>query len=107
MKKITVMVLAICMSVFIVVSCSPKVYTITDYVDYHDLNVGEKYTIVGILMDKSTGKEILDLNGNRITAEIEFYPESSDGMVEINFKIPKKSIDDSLLATLRQMYTFE
>ena len=48
--------------------------TIVDTVSYENVNPGKEYVIKGILMDKSTGKELL-IGGNPVTAEKTFIPE--------------------------------
>ena len=42
--------------------------SIIDTVTYSGLKVGETYTITGTLMDADTGKNVLDDDGNEITA---------------------------------------
>lgn len=59
--------------------------TLVDTVNYHNLVVGNTYTVNGILMDKSTGEPAEDSDGNKITATTEFTPETNDGSVELEF----------------------
>ena len=56
--------------------------TIVDVVEYTGLTPGKTYTISGVLMDKATGKPLL-VDGEEITSEVEFTPESADGTVEL------------------------
>lgn len=58
--------------------------SIDDIVTYKDLIVGETYIIKGILMDQATGEAFL-VNGEPVTAEIEFIAETSDGTVIVTF----------------------
>ena len=67
--------------------------TIIDKVDYKNLVPGESYEVSGIIMDKTTGEELLDKNGKEITSEKEFTAESKNGSIDIEF-----TFDSSLLA---------
>ncbi len=60
-------------------------FTVTDTVAYENLITGYTYTVSGILMDKETGEKLLTAEGNEVTAETEFTPETSDGSVEVVF----------------------
>ena len=66
---------------------------VVDRVTYKNLVPGKKYTVSGILMDKSDGSEIAGKNGKSITAKAEFVPEKANGSVELSFKV-----DSTLLA---------
>ena len=58
---------------------------IIDTVKYKDLVAGgPSYRLVGTLMDKGTGKEVL-IDGKPITAETTFKPEESSGSVDVTF----------------------
>ncbi len=58
---------------------------IIDTVKYKDLVAGgPSYRLVGTLMDKETGKEIL-IDGKPVTAETTFKPEESSGSVDVTF----------------------
>ncbi|RHL64607.1 hypothetical protein DW007_15580, partial [Lachnospira eligens] len=67
--------------------------TITDKVDYKNLVIGNTYEVRGVLMDKSTGKVLLDKEKKEITATKKFTAEKPDGTVELEF-----TFDSSLLA---------
>lgn len=56
--------------------------TAIDNVQYPDVTVGQKYTIVGDLVDKKTGKD------TGITATQDFTPTSSRGIQQVSFNIP-------------------
>ena len=62
-----------------------KEVTLTDTVTYEGLQIGEEYTVSGKLMNKETGKPLLDADGNEITAEATFTPEESNGTVDVEF----------------------
>ena len=58
---------------------------IIDTVKYKDLVAGgPSYRLVGTLMDKETGKEILN-DGKPVTAETTLKPEESSGSVDVTF----------------------
>lgn len=65
--------------------------TITDTVVYKNLTVGKEYTIKGVLMNKSTGEEFT-VDGEVITAEVTFTPETTDGEVKVKFTFNAKGI---------------
>ena len=60
--------------------------TLIDTVKYSNLIGGKEYTVHGILMDKSTGERTLDDNGNEITSQVTFTPDSSDDEIELAFR---------------------
>lgn len=59
---------------------------ITDIVKYKNLKKGNEYTVFGTLMDKETGKELKDDNGDVITAKTTFTAEDTSGEVTVTFK---------------------
>ena len=59
--------------------------TLKDTVFYNNLIVGHKYTVTGTLMDEETGKAIKDIDGNIVTASVEFVPEAACGTVDVEF----------------------
>ena len=58
--------------------------TIDDVVSYKHLTAGKEYTIKGVLMDKSTGKQFL-VYGKEVCSEVTFTPETADGEVTVSF----------------------
>jgi len=58
--------------------------TIVDTVSYKGLRPGLEYKVRGVLMNKATGKPIMD-GDKEVTAETVFTPEKSDGSVEVTF----------------------
>ena len=66
--------------------------SITDTVSYTGLKPGTEYTVTGVLMEKTSGKE-LTADGKTVAAEAVFTPEESDGTVDITF-----TFDGSALA---------
>ncbi len=68
--------------------------TIDDIVEYRNLTVGKEYKIVGILMDKSTGKPF-KIKGKSVTSEVVFIPEKSDGQITVSFTFDGKYIKET------------
>ena len=75
--------------------------TITDKVDYKNLVIGNTYEVRGVLMDKTTGNELLDKDKKEITATKKFTAEKPDGTVELEFTF------DSSLLTGKSVVVFE
>ena len=75
--------------------------TIIDKVDYKNLVAGNSYEIKGVLMDKTTGKALLDKDKKEITATKKFTAEKPDGTVELVFTF------DSSLLTGKSVVVFE
>lgn len=68
------------------ISNADKDVTIVDTVSYTNLRKGRTYTVTGKLMDKETGKPVLDADGKEITASTKFKAESTNGSVKVTFK---------------------
>ncbi|MCR5453010.1 MAG: VaFE repeat-containing surface-anchored protein [Lachnospiraceae bacterium] len=58
---------------------------ITDTVDYFNLYPGLSYRVGGVLMDKTTGKPLLDKTGKKVESEQTFKADKKDGSVEVTF----------------------
>lgn len=71
--------------------CATEVFTLTDTVSYKHLIPGKEYLLVGTLMDKSTGKAFTE-NGNAVTAETVFTPETPNGTVTVSFTFDSRLI---------------
>ena len=59
--------------------------TIVDTVKYTGLYKNKEYVMKGTLMDKETGKPLLDKEGKEITAEQKFTAKSEKGTVDMTF----------------------
>lgn len=75
--------------------------TIDDVVSYKHLTAGKEYTIKGVLMDKSTGKQFL-VDGKEVCSEVTFTPETADGEVTVSF-----TFDGSAIAKDTEIVAFE
>lgn len=75
--------------------------TIDDVVSYKHLTAGKEYTIKGVLMDKSTGKQFL-VDGKEVCSEVTFTPETADGEVTVSF-----TFDGSVITKETEIVAFE
>ena len=75
--------------------------TIDDVVSYKHLTAGKEYTIKGVLMDKSTGKQFL-VYGKEVCFEVTFTPETADGEVTVSF-----TFDGSAITKDTEIVVFE
>lgn len=75
--------------------------TIDDVVSYKHLTAGKEYTIKGVLMDKSTGKQSL-VDGKEVSSEVTFTPETADGEVTVSF-----TFDGSVINKDTEIVVFE
>ena len=82
--------------------------TIVDTVSYANLIPGKEYVLSGTLMVKGTDdegnvtEEPLVVNGEQVTAETTFTPETADGTVDVTF-----TFDSSALAEGTELVAFE
>ena len=77
---------------------------ITDKVDYKNLVVGNTYEVSGVLMDKSTGKALLDKEKKEITATKKFTAEKPDGTVELEFTFDSTLLKDKSVVVFEDLY---
>ena len=83
--------------------------TIVDTVKYKNVTPGKTYKVSGTLYEKVTAKDgkvskkqLLDADGNPVTAETEFVPEDTYGTVDVTF-----TFDGSLLKDNTPVVAFE
>ena len=83
--------------------------TIVDTVKYKNVTPGKTYKVTGTLYEKVTDKDgkvtkkqLLDADGNPVTAETEFVPEDTYGTVDVTF-----AFDGSLLKDNTPVVAFE
>lgn len=83
--------------------------TIADTVHYMNVTPGKTYKVSGTLYEKVTDrdgkvskKQLLDADGNPVTAETEFVPEDTYGTVDVTF-----TFDGSLLKDNTPVVAFE
>ena len=77
--------------------------TITDTVSYKNLKVGQTYTLSGVLMDKSSSEPLL-VDGQQVTAELEFTPDSADGTVELSYTFDASALAGKSVVVFEDLY---
>ena len=77
---------------------------ITDKVDYKNLVIGNTYEVRGVLMDKSTGKALLDKEKKEITATKKFTAEKPNGTVELEFTFDSTLLKGKSVVVFEDLY---
>ncbi len=77
--------------------------TITDTVSYTGLTPGKVYKLSGVLMDKASGAPLL-VDGQQVTAEKEFSPESAAGTVEMAFTLDASALAGKSVVVFETLY---
>ena len=80
---------------------------IIDQITYKNLLPGETYVLKGVLMDKETGKELVDENGKRVTAGISFVPENEEGTIEMTFELDARRLAGKSVVVFERLYDEE
>ncbi len=78
--------------------------TLVDVVAYRNLTPGQKYIIIGALMDKATGEALTDETGQPITSSVTFMPETPDGEVEVPFSFDAKLLGGKEVVVFESLY---
>ncbi len=60
---------------------------LTDMVRYEGLVPGKNYLVTGVLVDKRTGSEIKDKDGNPVTSSVSFKAPGEDGYIPVEFTV--------------------
>jgi hypothetical protein len=76
---------------------------IIDVVDYENLSIGANYTLVGILMDKATGRPVL-VNGETVTAQTTFQALETSGSVNVVFTFDTRELEGKTLVVFEYLY---
>lgn len=79
------------------------IINLTDTIHYTNLISGETYTAKGVLMDKTTGKELL-INGKSVTSETAFTPDAPDGDVDVTFSFDSSKLSSKDLVVFEELY---
>ena len=77
---------------------------ITDEVVLTGLKVGNKYTVKGVLMDKSTGEE-LKVNDESITAEETFIADAAEMTITLTYTLDAKTLAGTTTVVFETLYT--
>lgn len=80
---------------------------LTDTVAYENLTPGNKYKLTATLYDSAEGKEILDADGNVVSAEAEFAPEAEDGTVDVPMMVETEGISGHTLVFFERLLDAE
>ena len=86
-------------------SAADQDITLIDTVRYNGVEIGRTYTVTGTLVDKATGKEIVDDAGNKITASAEFTAEKTNGTIDVTFTFSGVSLAGKTVVAYEHMYT--
>ena len=78
---------------------------LVDEVDYEDLLPGRTYTVRGTVMDRASGTALRDAEGEPVTAETVFAPETPDGTAEVEFRIDTSGLHGRELVVFERLYT--
>lgn len=65
--------------------------SITDTVHYKNLIPGKEYKLFGVLVDKKTGKEVLDTT-SKVQTETVFTPDMSEGKEKVEFTFDSSAL---------------
>lgn len=77
---------------------------VVDKVSYSNLLKGEKFVVKGRLIDKATGKTVVDAKGKEVTAEKEFTASGASGKVEMTYKFDASNMSGRTLVCYEYIY---
>lgn len=80
---------------------------LVDTVAYENLTPGNTYTLVTTLYDSAEGKEILDADGNVVSAETEFVPEEESGTVDVPMTVATEGVAGNTLVFFERLLDAE
>ena len=84
--------------------CATETFTLSDVVEYKHLIPNQEYILKGVLMDKTTGKELV-INGETVTAETTFIPTEPNGIATVEFIFDAKYIKaDTDIVVFESLY---
>ena len=79
-------------------------FTLEDVVAYKNLIPGKEYTVKGVLMDKATGNPLM-FDGEEVSSEVTFVPETPSGEVIVAFTFDAKQIKaDTDIVVFESLY---
>ena len=78
--------------------------TLTDTVAYRNLVPGEKYTVTGTAIDKTTGETLKDDAGKDVTAKASFKAEKANGTVDVEFVFDGSSLAGKTVVMYENIY---
>ena len=77
---------------------------ITDTVAYRNLVPGEKYTVTGTAIDKTTGETLKDDVGKDVTAKASFTAEKANGTVDVEFVFDGSTLAGKTVVMYENIY---
>ena len=77
---------------------------ITDTVAYRNLVPGEKYTVTGTAIDKTTGETLQDDAGKDVTAKASFTAEKANGTVDVAFVFDGSTLAGKTVVMYENIY---
>ena len=77
---------------------------IVDKVAYRNLVPGEKYTVTGTAIDKTTGETLKDDAGKDVTAKVSFKAEKANGTVDVEFVFDGSSLAGKTVVMYENIY---
>ncbi len=77
---------------------------ITDEVVLTGLKIGNEYTVKGVLMDQTTGKELM-VNDETITAEVTFTADERDMTVTLTYTLDVSKLAGTTTVVFETLYT--
>lgn len=78
--------------------------TLTDTVESKGLVTGKEYTFTGTVIDKVTGKALLNADGSEVTASKTIKAADTYGTVELEFTLNCASLDGHELVVFEKIY---
>lgn len=83
-----------------------KETVLIDTLEFRNLQIGQEYRIVGILMNRENG-EVLHVDGKTVTAETCFVPEEKDGTAEVRFSFDATGLNGKSVVVFEKVYIGE
>ena len=77
---------------------------IVDKVAYRNLVPGEKYTVAGTAIDKTTGETLKDDVGKDVTAKASFKAEKANGTVDVEFVFDGRTLAGKTVVMYENIY---
>lgn len=77
---------------------------IVDKVAYRNLVPGEKYTVTGTAIDKTTGETLKDDAGKDVTAKASFTAEKANGTVDVAFVFDGSTLAGKTVVMYENIY---
>ena len=77
---------------------------IVDKVAYRNLVPGEKYTVTGTAIDKTTGETLKDDAGKDVTAKASFKAETANGTVDVEFVFDGSTLAGKTVVMYENIY---